>query len=54
MTIKLRGTGEVCGKFTGLTSSRTHGPMAMGTTVVQFRDSDGVPWELPLTEVAFA
>ena len=52
--IKLRSTGEIIGTFDGLTSSPCHGFMEMGITTVMFRDTDGIPWELPLREVILA
>lgn len=50
--VKDRTTGDVYGRFEGLTSSPCHDWMVMGCTVVKFRDQDNVPWELPLTEVS--
>lgn len=47
-----RDSGAVYGALEGLTSSPCHAYMHMGATLVRFRDADGVPWELPLTEVA--
>lgn len=49
-----RQTGAVYGVFEALTSSPCHAFMKMGCTVVKFRDFNGIPWELPLTEVALA
>lgn len=54
LTVKDKASGLTYGTFMGLTSSRVHAPMKMGITVVMFRDEDGIPWELPLSEVSLA